>query len=54
MKNEIQTQLLTECKAMKNTYEQSMKNIEAQLIKANQLREERNELLREIYLKTKH
>ncbi|XP_071652769.1 uncharacterized protein LOC143899363 [Temnothorax americanus] len=52
IKNEIQTQLVTEYKAMRNTYEQSVKNIEEQLIKANQLREERNELLREIYLKT--
>ncbi|XP_071641999.1 uncharacterized protein [Temnothorax longispinosus] len=52
IKNEIQTQLVTEYKAMRNTYEQLVKNIEEQLIKANQLKEERNKLLREIYLKT--
>lgn len=38
---------------MRNTYEQSMKNIEEQLIKAKQLREEKNKLLKEIFLENK-
>ncbi|XP_029677073.1 uncharacterized protein LOC115243908 [Formica exsecta] len=53
IKNEIQRQLITEYKAMRNTYEQSMKNIEEQLIKANQLKEEKNKLLKEIFLENK-
>ncbi|KAM0725435.1 hypothetical protein ACS0PU_008921 [Formica fusca] len=53
IKNEIQRQLITKYKAMRNTYEQSMKNIEEQLIKANQLREEKNKLLKEIFLENK-
>jgi len=38
-RNEIQRQLVTEYKAMRNTYEQRMKSIEEQLIRANQLNE---------------
>lgn len=52
-RNEIQRQLLTEYQAMRNTYEQRMKNIEEQLIRANQLREERNKLMREHFLQNK-
>lgn len=52
-RNEIQRQLLMECKLMRNAYEERMKNIEEQLIRANQLREERNKYIKEYSLENK-
>lgn len=50
-KNEIQRQLLEEYKAIRNNQKEFMKSIQEQLIQANKLREERNKLLKEIYLR---
>lgn len=52
-RNELQRQLLEEYKALRNNYEEGMQSMQEQLIQANKLREERNKLLKEIYLANK-
>jgi len=46
-KDEIQKEILQEYKAMRRIHEESMIRIQEQLVIANTLREEKNELLRD-------